>query len=167
MSINWNNLKSLLTNYSEDYNLFKDDLRINLRPHNLLVDDSSWQPPSWIRIYFPEFPSPRRGIFIDYLFGRNQDVYLTLIQGVKGSNTQELEHVRQTVQQKIGSGSFLKVNGNGFLPVNYSGGMIFYKKYSINSFPNDLQLNVDLQEMIEIYKKVIELKLPEFNMWPC
>ena len=167
MRINWNNLKSILANYSDDYNLFKDDLRINLQPHNLLVDDSPRQAPSWIRIYFSDFPSPRRGIFIDYLFGKNHDVYLTLIQGVKGSNEQELKQVKQTVQQKIDNGSFLKVTENCFLPVNYSKGMIFYKKYSINSFPDDPQLDADLQEMIDIYKKVMELKLPEFNMWPC
>ena len=44
--------------------------------------------------------------------------------------------------------------------------MIFYKKYTFGSFPNDDQLETDLQELIAIYKKVKELKLFKVSLWP-
>lgn len=167
MDIDWSNLKAALANSTQHYFLFKSNLSRYVRQYELLVDDSRISPLSWICIYSSDdFFSPRRGIFIDYLFGKNQDVYLTLIQGVKGSNTQELEQVRKIVQQKIDGGSFLKVSESSFLPVNYSKGMVFYKKYTLGSFPDDDQLKADLQELIAIYKKVKELNLFKISLWP-
>ena len=167
-SSKWKKIFSLLA--SEIWQNLDDKLNV----------DSSWGIGKWayfpwIRISYPEIgPSPTDGIFIDYLFGwEDHEVYLTLLQGVdslpESQQKMILTETKKLIQNKIPNGSFEKTrlfyepnivgtSAKKKRAQSYAAGMIFYKKYSINSFPDDYQLNSDLQEMIDIYKKILNLK---------
>ena len=194
MSINWSYLKYLLneehqcfverasnpasSEWKKMLGVFKSEIENNVE-ERLKVGRSwgkgKWTFFPWVRISYPEIgPSPKDGIFIDYLFAwDDHEVYLTLLQGVdnlpKSRQKFFLTENKKFIQNNVSNGSFEKT-GMSYEPhiegsaqkkaraQSYANGMIFYKKYSINSFPDDYQLNSDLQEMIDIYKKILNLK---------
>lgn len=151
---------------------FAQELEMYVRPLGLEVESlwgiGKWAYFPWIRLHFPEMNTdPKNGIFIDYLFGwEDHEVLLTLLQGVDGKTTlPEIQRIKMFVQSKIDCDSFAK-SLFGSSPVtsgkpskrmrakSYAEGMIFHKRYTLDSLPESSRLEADLNEIIHIYDEV-------------
>ncbi len=114
------------------------------------------------------------GTYIVYLFNKDKKtLYLSLEQGIKGvkecakelglngreltnKSNQILEDEKRRVLNLISVGDFVTDNKISTGKKDYDISAIAYKKYDIDSLPNDEALKQDLYKMIDIYEEYYE-----------
>lgn len=146
------------------FHQLEDDIR-PLAKEGMLQTESSVGGGSmakipWVRIYdYAEASTAQKGVYIVYLFSKNGDsVFLTLNQGVKGSNSSEIAEIKKKIQEKVDPKDFNcckeKIEELG----SYSKSKIFFKKYNRDSLPSDDEMQKDLRTAINIYKDYLIMK---------
>ncbi len=126
-----------------------------------------WTEVPWVAVFHNEETSTsREGIYVVYLIDPSRDVvFLTLNQGVteikqeKGKPAAR-EHLRETAEEvraEIELPGFeaeeLEFDTNNIAEL-YGPGTIFYKEYSLNETPD--QMEEDLRRLVKAYKLYIE-----------
>lgn len=125
-----------------------------------------WTRYPWVAIYNEEITTTiQKGVYIVYLFSEDMKrVYLTLNQGCtnlkKDLGTKKAreamigtrEHVRETLNDNRFNDDNNLIIGN----VDYEVGSIYYKEYTLDSFPSEEEFLEDLKYMINIYASYYE-----------
>lgn len=119
--------------------------------------------------------SVKRGVYIAYLFNIDKkELYLTLIQGVTSvskidsntgkilsifkdnSKSKEVKSALKSnadyIRKKLGNSIFEK-NSIKTGSDNYDAGCIYYKKYTLDTLPDDAELKNNLSDFIKIYEE--------------
>lgn len=115
-----------------------------------------WATVPWIRVFFQKYtPSAKKGLYIVYLFSSDgKSLYLTLNQGTTDSKPEERILLKEKVFSETDKMGFSKNEKS--LPIgdskSYGDAAIYYKKYSADDLPNDLEFKQDLLDMISIYE---------------
>lgn len=113
----------------------------------------------WIRFYYDDCaPSPKKGVYVVYLFAKDEEkLYLTLNQGVESSSIEQQKTVKENIWANI-SQSFFEKNTDKINSGNdgYDKSAIFYKKYEKDRLPSESEMKKDLEHMLEIYQKCKE-----------
>lgn len=176
--------KGIFTNPLLDY--FNNDLKkivsteVAEQSSQLLVDSSTGvgrtTKTPWIAILDGRITKKAsKGTYIVYLFNKDdRTLYLTLEQsiteakeratnfGIKGralteKTNQILEEEKKRVLDLISVGKFKTDNRISTGKEDFNITAIAYKKYEMNSLPDDAVLRDDLYQMIEIYSRYYEV----------
>lgn len=146
-----------------------------------------WATVPWVAIFDSRITtSARKGIYIVYLLNKDtKTLYLTLNQGVDGINQQETDsvdvnhraetnaHNKRTELLRINAAQIRESIGNNqqvYAGIDcgdkdYDAGTIYYKKYDLDTLPEDEQLLKDLREYIALYGDYYD-KLRENEWYP-
>ena len=145
-----------------------------------------WAKVPWIAIFNKEITdTAKKGVYIVYLLNKDtKELFLTLNQGTdeveveneidkigkilkeKNYNTDKLQKLdllklrAQIVRDEIANYNQESIEEIRTGKLEYDAGCIFYKKYSIESLPNDEILYKDLHDFInlyEVYYNIFEL----------
>lgn len=135
-----------------------------------------WTSVPWIAIFDSRITtSAQRGVYIVYLINKDtKELFLTLNQGATSvidrnsdnkekhvfvgvagqSNTKNIAALKEnakTIRNTIDGRGFDNDESINTGSVNYDAGSIYYKKYSLDSFPSGKDLVEDLRHMLAIY----------------
>jgi len=124
----------------------------------------NWARIPWVAIMDPEITdTTQRGFYIVYLFKENMEgVYLSLHQGITElrdtyNNPEEILQDRAiTLRSNLKNEDYLNeisLSKTGYGPL-YEAGNIIAKYYPSNELPDDRELQSDLEEFLDIYKKL-------------
>lgn len=150
----------------------------HLAPEGFTIKGSGGQTTKaavpWIAIFYDaETTGASMGMYPVYLFSKDmQSIYLSLNQGTdreKTSTSEKRSHMKQNAQT-IRDGFDSDIT-NGFLsqihlksdlvrPLNYEAGNIFAIEYSTNDLPSEGSLVSDLNTMLRIYLKALQISTP-------
>ncbi len=128
------------------------------------VGSGRWAKVPWIAVLDPRITNtPQKGVYIVYLLNKSKkELYLTLNQGAKEipstpkGKIKILSERAQNIHNALGEFSGFKYDVIYSGSPKYDAGCIYYKKYTINSLPDDKALFDDLQNLAEIYEKYYE-----------
>ena len=149
------------------------------------VGAGRWTDVPWIAIFDKRITtSAQKGVYIVYLLNKDsKKLYLTFNQGAtnvaQGENDSEpikftgiasssndatntrLRLYAEEIRGKIGNFERLKCD-----PINtgspaYDAGCIYYKRYTLESLPQDEELFADLSQFIRVYQRYYELYYAE------
>ena len=141
-----------------------------------------WTPVPWIAVFDKRITtSAQKGVYIVYLLNKDKkELYLTLNQGatdvsqdgaaskdgklaftgIAGSSNEKslgkLKFNAKKIREIVGSVSFICDDQIKCGALNYDAGAVCYKKYTLDTLPDDEQLYADLQEFISIYSRYAE-----------
>ena len=141
------------------------------------VGAGRWTDVPWIAVFDARITtSAQRGVYIVYLLNKDtKELFLTLNQGAtdvaqEGRNTSDgrlaftgiasssndkttgnLKEKANIIRDKLKNVSNLFSGEIKTGSLAYDAGCIFFKKYELNSLPNDEQLYTDLLKFVEVY----------------
>ncbi len=140
------------------------------------VGAGRWTDVPWIAVFDKRITtSAQRGVYIVYLLNKDtKELYLTLNQGAtdvaqggdgfgklaftgiatasNGKTTESLQTRAQTIRNQIGEFDGLASDSINTGSKPYDAGCIYYKKYDLDTLPEDEELYSDLQRLIEAYQ---------------
>ena len=140
------------------------------------VGAGRWTDVPWIAVFDKRITtSAQRGVYIVYLLNKDtKELYLTLNQGAtdvaqggdgsgklaftgiatasNGKTTESLQTRAQTIRNQIGEFDGLASDAINTGSNPYDAGCIYYKKYDLDTLPEDEELYSDLQRLIEAYQ---------------
>ena len=140
------------------------------------VGAGRWTDVPWIAVFDKRITkSAQKGIYIVYLLNKDtKELYLTLNQGATdiaqgGNGTEKLAFTgiatasndkttgnlklrAESIRNQIGQFEGLKYDSIETGSKAYDAGCIYYKKYTLNTMPQDEELYDDLEKLIEAYR---------------
>lgn len=140
------------------------------------VGAGRWTDVPWIAVFDKRITtSAQRGVYIVYLLNKDtKELYLTLNQGAtdvaqggdgsgklaftgiatasNGKTTESLQARAHSIRNQIGEFDGLASDSINTGSKPYDAGCIYYKKYTLNTLPEDEELYSDLQRLIEAYQ---------------
>jgi len=140
------------------------------------VGAGRWTDVPWIAVFDKRITtSAQRGVYIVYLLNKDtKELYLTLNQGAtdvaqggdgsgklaftgiatasNGKTTESLQAKAHTIRNQIGEFDGLASDSINTGSKPYDAGCIYYKKYTLDTLPEDEELYSDLQRLIEAYQ---------------
>ena len=140
------------------------------------VGAGRWTDVPWIAVFDKRITtSAQRGVYIVYLLNKDtKELYLTLNQGAtdvaqggdgsgklaftgiaaasNGKITESLQARARTIRNQIGDFEGLASDAINTGSKPYDAGCIYYKKYTLDTLPEDEVLYSDLQRLIEAYQ---------------
>lgn len=133
------------------------------------VGQGNWAMVPWICIFNRRITTTAtRGVYIVYLLAKDgKSLYLTLNQGCTDIRHTHSRKETIVIMRRKAAEIVAKIDGRGFLTDEavdlgsgltelaelYQKGTIFYKKYSKDSIPDEMELQDDLARMMEIYRE--------------
>ena len=145
------------------------------------VGQGNWAMVPWICIFDRSITtSATKGEYIVYLLSKDcSELYLTFNQGcteIRNTHSKkETINIMREKAEKIAK----QIDNHGFsedenislgeglteLGLLYQKGTIFYKKYKVDSIPDDSELLDDLSKMMDIYKNYAQLLSDKNEAW--
>lgn len=146
-----------------------------------------WTNVPWIAIFNKKIgKAAQKGVYIVYLLNKdNKELYLTLNQGVtdiaygggdkeaiqftgvaSSSNEKTIARLKSNAEEirgKIGNIEGLKCDSINTGSPAYDAGCIYYKRYTLESLPQDEELFADLSKFIRVYQRYYELYYTDNN----
>lgn len=142
------------------------------------VGAGRWTDVPWIAVFDKRITtSAQREVYIVYLLNREtKELYLTFNQGAtsvaqmggsatggvlsftgianasSGRMTERLKNKAKEIRSTLGDFSDLMTDEIHTGSAAYDAGCIYYKKYTLNSLPDDTKLISDLNDFINVYK---------------
>ena len=156
--------------------LIDAQLQANIYKVKGSVGAGRWTDVPWIAVFDKRITSSaQRGVYIVYLLNKDtKELYLTLNQGVtdvaqggdgsgklaftgiatasNGKTTESLQARAHTIRNQIGEFDGLASDSINTGSKPYDAGCIYYKKYTLDTLPEDEELYSDLQRLIEAYQ---------------
>ncbi len=156
--------------------LIDAQLQANIYKVKGSVGAGRWTDVPWIAVFDKRITSSaQRGVYIVYLLNKDtKELYLTLNQGAtdvaqggdgsgklaftgiatasNGKTTESLQARAHTIRNQIGEFDGLASDSINTGSKPYDAGCIYYKKYTLDTLPEDEELYSDLQRLIEAYQ---------------
>ena len=137
------------------------------------VGQGNWAMIPWICIFDRAITtSATKGVYVVYLLSKDcSRLYLTFNQGCTDiRKTHDRKETISIMREKADKLS-VQIDNRGFasdedislgeglteLGILYQKGTIFYKKYDVDSIPDEQELKDDLSKMMDIYKDYVQL----------
>lgn len=156
--------------------LIDAQLQANIYKVKGSVGAGRWTDVPWIAVFDKRITtSAQRGVYIVYLLNKDtKELYLTLNQGAtdvsqggdgsgklaftgiatasNGKTTESLQARAHSIRNQIGEFDGLASDSINTGSKPYDAGCIYYKKYTLDTLPEDEELYSDLQRLIEAYQ---------------
>lgn len=160
------------------------------------VGAGRWTDVPWIAVFDTRITkSAQKGIYLVYLLNKNsKELYLTFNQGAtdvaqdggsldgklaftgialskENKTLDKLKNRAQTIRERLNITEGIDVENVETGSPAYNAGCICFKKYTLETLPDDQILKKDLMEFIEIYKKYyltihVNTTEMEIDWWP-